>query len=157
MNHLVYSAQCGPVSRSSSLHRLCSSWTVLLGAVQQYCSKILFARKRGADHKPVYTLPEKHRGRSLLISQELEDKVKWFLTELRKSGGVVNLQVTISTAKGVVKSRDSNLLVENGGSIDISRDWAHRLLGRMGLVKRQATTKAAKVSPVTFAGIKAQY
>lgn len=87
-----------------------------------YCSKILFSRKRDADHKPVSTLPEKWLGRPLLIGQELEDKVKCFLTELRESGGVVNFQVTISTANGVVKARDANLLVENSGSIDISKD-----------------------------------
>ena len=123
-----------------------------------YCSKIEFARKRGADLEPIKVLPEKRRGRPLLFNEELEEKViqKWFLTELRKSGGVVNSQIAMETAKGVVKARDANLLVENGGSININKDWVHRLLGRMGLVKRQATTKA-KVSPKDFEGIKAQY
>ena len=54
--------------------------------------------------------------------------MKWILSQVRRSGGVVNSQIAISTAKEVIKSRDTNLLAENGGAIDISKDWAHRLL-----------------------------
>ena len=86
-----------------------------------YCSKIEFAQKRGTNLEPTKALPEKQRGRPLLISKELEEKVKWFLTEIRKSGGV-NSQIAMGTAKGVVKIRDTNLLVENGGSININKD-----------------------------------
>ena len=121
-----------------------------------YCMKLAFSRKRDVEVEAIVELPEKRRGRPLLIGEELEDKVKWFLTEVRKSGGVVNSQIAVGAAKGVIKARDANLLAENGGSIDIGKDWAHRLLGRMGLVKRQATTKA-KVSPSNFAILKHQF
>ena len=53
-------------------------------------------------------------------------------------------------------AKDANLLQENGGGINLTKDWANRLLARMGYVKRKATTKA-KVSPVLFAGMKAQF
>ena len=43
----------------------------------------------------------------------------------------------MATARGVVISHDSNLLAENGGYIDITKDWAKRLLQRMNMVKRQ--------------------
>ena len=101
-------------------------------------------------------LPEKWRGRPLFIREELEDKMKWFLTEIHKSGRVVNSQIAVGAAKGVLKSRDATLLTENGGSIDIGKDWAHGLLGRMGLVRRRATTKA-KVSSSNFAFLKHQF
>ena len=68
----------------------------------------------------------------------------------------MNFQIAVATAKGVVSAKDANLLAENGGPLLITKDWAKRLLGRMGLVKRQATTKA-KVTPTNFRSVKKQY
>ena len=53
-------------------------------------------------------------------------------------------------------ARDANLLVENGGSIDLSKDWAKRLLGRMGFVKRKATSKVT-ISPMELESSKVQF
>ena len=53
-------------------------------------------------------------------------------------------------------SYDANSLAKNGGPIDISKEWAKMLLRRMGLVKRQGTTKA-KVNPLDFEILKKQY
>ena len=69
---------------------------------------------------------------------------------------MVNTEVAIGTAIGVVSTYDANLHSTNGGPIDISREWAKRLLRRMGLVKRQGTTKA-KVDPKDFETLKKQY
>ena len=55
----------------------------------------------------------------------------------------------MATARGIVISHDSNLLAENAGYIDITKDWAKRLLQRMNMVKCQDTTKA-KVMPSDF-------
>lgn len=52
-------------------------------------------------------------------------------------------------------AKDANLLAENGGPILITKDWAKRLLDRVGLVKHQATTKA-KVTPSNFENMKQQ-
>ena len=60
------------------------------------------------------------------------------------------------TAKGVVTAKDANRLAENGGPMLITKDWAKQLLGRMGLLKRQATTKV-KVTPSNFENVKQQY
>jgi len=57
---------------------------------------------------------------------------------------------------GVISSYDTNLLAENGGLINITKDWAKWLLGRMGLVKRRGTTKA-KINPLVFEALKQQY
>ena len=51
-----------------------------------------------------------------------------------------------TTRKGVVTASDANRLAENGGPMLITKNWAKRLLGRVGLVKHQATTKV-KVTP----------
>ena len=51
-----------------------------------------------------------------------------------------------------MSSYDANLLLTNGGPIDISKEWAKRLLRRMGLVKRKGTTKA-KVNPEYYEAV----
>jgi len=45
------------------------------------------------------------------------------------------------------------MLAENGGYIDITKDWAKRILQRMNMVKRQGT----KVMPSDFEQLKAQF
>ena len=91
-----------------------------------------------------------------MVGDEVETKVRWFLSTIRQAGGIVNYHIAIATARGVIKSKNSNLLVENGGHMDINKDWAKRLLGRMNLVKRRLTTKA-KLGPTNFENLKKQY
>ena len=43
---------------------------------------------------------------------------------MRKDGTVVNTEVIIGTAIGVVTTYDANLLAKNGGLIDVSKEWA---------------------------------
>lgn len=111
-----------------------------------------------SSNKPatVSVLPSKRRGRPLLLGEELEDQVKAFLHHMRSSGGVVNAPITTAVARGIVVASDSKLLAENGGSINLTRDWAKRLLNRMGLVKRKAST-APKITPEKFDQLKQQY
>lgn len=103
--------------------------------------------KRSAE--PIEELPTKRRGRPLLLGEDIEEEVRGFLKAIRHSGGPVNTQVAIATAKGVVTAYDATLLTENGGHIDLTKDWAKCLLGRMGLVKWHVTTKA-KVTLVDY-------
>ena len=49
------------------------------------------------------------------------------------------------------------LLVENGGAIDITKDYGKRLLGRMGFVKCKCTTAEKKVSLEEFEEVKLQF
>ena len=104
----------------------------------------------------VDVLPSKRRGRSLLLGEELEEQVKAFMHHVRSSGGVINAPITTAVARGIVVASDANLLAENGGPINLTRDWAKRLLGRMGLVKRKAST-TSKVTPEKFDQLKQQY
>ena len=62
----------------------------------------------------------------------------------------------ITTARGVVISHDANLLSENGGYIEITKNWAQRLPERMNLVKWKRTT-AVKVLPSDFEKLKKQF
>jgi len=75
------------------------------------------------------------------LNKELEGQVKSIVQDLQAAYGTVNTAVVLSTARGVVLAKDVNLLVESGGSSHLSKDWVKRLLGRMGYVKRKATSK----------------
>ena len=37
---------------------------------------------------------------------------------------MVNTQIVMATARGVVMSHNANLLAENGGYMNITKDWA---------------------------------
>ena len=61
----------------------------------------------------------------------------------------MNTETVMGTAREVVISHDARLLVENGGYINITKDWAQQLLQRMNLVKQKGITKI-KVLPSNF-------
>ena len=58
--------------------------------------------------------------------------------ELRSVWGIVNRQIAIASARGIVRRRDSRMLAENGGNVVFTKDWVHYLLVRMGYIKRKA-------------------
>ena len=62
---------------------------------------------------------------------------------------MINTAIVIACAEGIVISKDSNLLAQNGGHMSLSKDWAKSLMKRMALVMRRASTKA-KVSIANF-------
>ena len=102
-------------------------------------------------------LPEKQRGRTLLLGKDLESQVRQFILELRDRGSPVSTAVVVAAAKGIAEAKDAMLLAENGGAIDLTKDWGKRLLGRMGFVKHKCTTAAKKASPEEFEEVKTQY
>ena len=66
----------------------------------------------------------------------MEKEVKCFIKASRELGAAVSTELVMATARGVVICHDANLLAENGGYIDITKDWAKRILQRMNMVKR---------------------
>ena len=114
-----------------------------------YCKELAIqSRKRPGSPISVVELPVKRRGRPFPLGEEMEREVKSFIKSSRELGTAISTAVVMATARGVVISHDSNLLAENGGYIDITKDWAKRLLQRMNMVKRQGTTNLkAKVMP----------
>lgn len=99
--------------------------------------------------------PQK-RGRPTLLKEDLENKVIEYIRALRLSGGIVNTSIVVNIGKGVVIDRDKFLLRENGGTINITRDWARSLLRRLNFSKRKAT-KGVKTVAADFEKIKAEY
>ena len=101
-------------------------------------------------------LVEKKRGRPCLIGAKLDKQVRDYRTTLRSHGAVVNTAIAVRCSEGIIKNKDSNLLVSNGGHIVLTKYWGKNLLSRMGFVKRRASTKA-KVSIENFEEVKAQF
>ena len=91
-----------------------------------------------------------------MLGEQLDKQVPAYLAKLRSNGCPINTAIAIATAHGIVKDADSNLLSENGGHINLTKDWAKYLLQRMNYVKRRASS-TAKVAVKTFAQVKAQF
>ena len=97
----------------------------------------------GSDSPNVFReLVPKKCGRPLLIGEELDEQVREYIRELRREGVVINSDVAIAVGTGIVMKSDANLLVANGGHIDLTKHWAKYLLSRMGFVKRRVNSKA---------------
>ena len=71
-------------------------------------------------------LPQKKKGRPLLLGEKLDKQVQAYLTSFRESGAVVNTAITMACAEGIVRNADSNKLAVNGGHILITKDWAKK-------------------------------
>jgi len=46
---------------------------------------------------------------------------------LRKRGCIINTSVAIAVGEGILLNKDANLLVANGGGINLTKDWAKYL------------------------------
>ena len=95
-------------------------------------------------------------GHPLLLGQEVKEKAKAVILNIRDSGGVINNSVVIGIIKGIIRDSYSNLLVENGGPLQIDKPIARRLLGRLNFVKRRGSTKA-KLIPEDFSQLRDQF
>ena len=69
---------------------------------------------------------------------------------LRTSGAVVNTDIVMAAATGIVQFCDSNLLSINRGPMAITKACAKSLLSRMHFVKRCATTKKPTITITDF-------
>ena len=118
-----------------------------------YQTQLKTSAKEVSDDSTVQELVSKKRGRPLLVGEELDEQVREYVRELRKSGVIINAHVVIAVGMGLVLNKDANLLAENGGHISLTKHWARYLLSRMGFVKRRGNTKS-KVSVEHFDELK---
>ena len=122
----------------------------------EYLTEMKKRRREETALEAVMELPSKKRGRPTLLAKKLEDEVRTYITVLCENGAVVNTAIAIASACGVILSRDSNLLVANGGHIELSKSWAKSFLQRIEFVKRKGTTKS-KVAVADFDTRKEQF
>ncbi len=114
----------------------------------RFMKKKYLAAKKITKAADVRELVPERRGRPLLLGQ-LDELVKSHLIAIRNSGGIVNNNIVLATARGIVLHENRSLLAEKGGPISLTTTWAESLLERMGFVKRKGT-KAARKLPENF-------
>ena len=79
-----------------------------------------------------------------------------YIRAVRECGGVITTSITIAVATAIVRKEDRNLLVENGGPIMLTKNWARSLLCRLNFVKRRGSF-AAKIMVKNFDEVKEQF
>lgn len=132
-----------------------------------YREHLKFRRHCGIT-EPIRTLPEKARGRPLLLGNDLDKKLQLYVKKLRESSAVVSSKVVMAAARGILKIYDRQRLADdeldneeeagNGvGYIHLNRHWAYSFLRRMNYVKRKATTAKSKYSVADFSEIKRSF
>ena len=125
------------------------------GWKKAYLVELHLQRRAGKDLL-ITELPTKKLGHPLLLGETLEKELRAYLIDLGKAGRVVNAEIAMASAKGLVRRKDSRLLAENGGYMVFTKDWAHHLLARMGLVKRKANSKV-KITADDFDKLKEHF
>ena len=73
-------------------------------------------------------------------------KVKTIMIETRAAGTAISRRIVTAIGNGVVKSNNPILLKENGGSLQLTEDWARGVLKSMNWVKRKGATGKLELS-----------
>ena len=104
----------------------------------------------------VQELARKKTGRPLFVTEELDTQIQEYIKDLRKRGLAINTSIVIASGRSIIMNKDANLLFENGGGINLTKDWAKYLMKRMEFVKRKACSKA-KIDVEHFKEIKEEF
>ena len=117
--------------------------------------------KRAMESRPVEInhLCPKKCGRSCPLGDALAINVKLqkYLTQIHEEGGSVSSRIVRAAARGILLAYDKAKLVEFGGHVSLSKQWAHSLLHRMNFVQRKRTTSKGKFTVENFAQVKEQF
>ena len=86
----------------------------------EYLSKVREVRARGEDSDvpSVTSLPTKPQGRPLMLGKVIDTAVQDYVTVMRAVGGVVNTNICMAAAEGIVASRDQGLLAQHGADYE---------------------------------------
>ena len=103
--------------------------------IRGFKKEFVSAVNKGMEPDDIVELCHRKRGRPLLLSDELDLKVQGYLKKLRIAGGIVNHTIAIAVGKGIVNYHSPSLLIENGGTLDLTYKWAESLMKRMDLVR----------------------
>ena len=139
-----YASLHGPIAAVKHFSTICRH-TVPESTVRKfrdaYCRELKTQSSSSSGPISVTSLPCKPKGRPLLLG-DLDSVVKQYILELRAAGGIINVDVAVAAARGIVESKNRSFLQEYGGNITIDRPWAKSLLTRMNFVKHKGSTAA---------------
>ena len=97
--------------------------------------------KKEKDGKTIF----KKKGRPNLVSDDFMEKIKTIMIGTRVAGTTISRRIVMAIGNGVVKSNSPTLLKENGGSLELTKDWARGAIKSMNWTKRKETT--GKIEP----------
>ena len=121
-------------------------FTVSEATVRNFKRLYLSKLKAGSDPDSITSFPDRALGRPLLIG-EFDQSVFEYIKQLRAAGGIVNRNIVIAAARGIISHKKPSLLKEHGGSLELGKKWAESFLQRRGFVRRKATKAARKLPP----------
>ena len=125
------------------------------GTVRNFKRVYLTKVKTGSDPDSITSFPNRSLGRPFLIG-EFDDQVFEYIKQLRAAGGIVNRNIVIAAATGIISHKKPSLLKVHGGTLEFSQKWAESFLQHRGFVKRKAT-KAARKLPPDYAELKVAF
>ena len=69
-------------------------------------------------------LPEKKRGRKLLLGEHLDKKLQLYISKTREGGGAITTHIVMAATRDLLLASNRNMLVEYEGHVKINRAWA---------------------------------
>ena len=114
--------------------------------------KKAYLKEKGSSWTEVTILKAKTRGRPKLLLEEIMNKTIKTINILRLKGAPISYNVSNTIAKGIVVGNDRTMLVEHGGYLQFTDNWARNVLTEVQcsetkMVKQMATTSKSPVAP----------
>ena len=97
------------------------------------------------------------RGRPNYMSSELLSKVNQIILGSRTVGIRISMEDVISIGNSVMTTNSPSLLKENGGSVELTVDWARSILKNLNYSRKKATTEKRKPSEEFLKETKLQF
>ena len=94
--------------------------TVAEGTVRNFKCKYLEQLKTTPDPDAITSLPRATLGRPLLIGK-FDDEVTEYIGCLRWSGVIVNSNIVITAAKGIIAHKNPSILKDYGGTLELGK------------------------------------
>ena len=89
-----------------------------------------------------------------MLGEDIDKKVKLYLTTAQNSGSGVSAHLAMAAAKGLMLALNQGALALHGGHVIITRHWAYSLFHHMKFVQRKVTTSQSKFTANNLAEVK---
>ena len=87
----------------------------------------------------------KKKGRPNLVSDDFMKKIKIIMVGTRAAGTAISCHILMAIDNGVVRSNSPTLLKGNGGSLELTEDWARGVIKSLNWTRKEGAT--GKIEP----------
>ena len=152
-----YAAENGVTRAQSQFKAMNLSEITICHFKKMYLAEVCKRTKTG-DAKEVTNLEFAKCGHKVILGEQLDAEVRQYIQRLRDNGTSISTALVQAAAEGYLLGRDRTVLVQYGGHVSLTMDWACSILIRMGYVKRKDTTKAnTKLPKCVYLRLKASF